>query len=340
MKVHFASEHLPKNWIGNSFGYRMLIDRVYETLPQCGVEYDDNAPVALHITDSEKFKPVPGKVNVLFTMWESTRLPDERGAVVRNADHLILPSRWCRQAFEPWARGRIYYAPLGCDLDMFTPITRPRKEPFRWLWVGAPNPRKGWEAIGVVWNAFFAGVRGVELYMKTSGAEKRGVERHSNVTFDFRAIDQAELAALYHSAHAFVFPTQGEGYGLTLLEAMATGLPCVTTGYSGLREFADDSVCRMVRYRLQEIGIIGYKGTFPMAWVDPNDLGSAMLQVMQSYSFAARMGVEASRRAQEFTWRRCCEGVASALRAVIVETNTRDDRDRQEATQHGTQFSP
>jgi len=44
-------------------------------------------------------------------------------------------------------------------------------------------------------------------------------------------VDDADLPPLYHQAHLFVLPanTRAEAFGTVLLEAMASGLPCVTT---------------------------------------------------------------------------------------------------------------
>ena len=54
-------------------------------------------------------------------------------------------------------------------------------------------------------------------------------------------VDDVELARLYRSAEAFVFPSLFEGFGLPVVEAMASGTPVVTTTAGSLPEVAGDA---------------------------------------------------------------------------------------------------
>ncbi len=54
-------------------------------------------------------------------------------------------------------------------------------------------------------------------------------------------VDDADVAALYSGALAFVFPTLHEGFGFPVLEAMRCGTPVITSNTSSLPEVAGDA---------------------------------------------------------------------------------------------------
>lgn len=85
-----------------------------------------------------------------------------------------------------------------------------------------------------------------------------------------------EVAALFNhnNVKMYVSATRGEGYGLPLIEAAATGLPIVATGWSGHLEFLDKELFGAVDYELVEISTNKiddrvFKEGF--RWADPDE---------------------------------------------------------------------
>lgn len=301
-----------------------------------GVELDDRAPIAVHLCHPTNFKPLPGKKNILATMFEMAPVPDEFPEGFKKADAIIVPSKFCYELFRPLTDKRIKICKLGFDPFYYTFEPRhwtPMEKPFRWLWVGAPNPRKGWPALINAWAWLIAFSRRerlrfswddpsfIELYMKTSLQATQGQiiqhEDYPNVTLDSRRYEATEdLAALYHSAHAFVLPTQGEGYGLSAQEAIATGLPVVTSGYGAQTEFLKNDAY----YHTYTFETLKDKYGIPLraACPDVASLAKCMLHVVANYEEALYKAASGALRIhRKYTW----EHAARQLIIAIEQLN-------------------
>lgn len=112
-------------------------------------------------------------------------------------------------------------------------------------------------------------------------------------------VTEAELAALYGAALAFVFVSLSEGFGLPGLEAMAAGLPVVAARAGSLPEVYEDAA----RY------------------CDPLDVDSiaaALRDVVGDEELRARLVVLGGRRAGEFSWARTAEQTLAVYREALL----------------------
>jgi len=312
--------------VGNMYGYtthnRTLKRHVEKICPVGGPEFED----VLHITPPEGFEPIPNKTNWLFTMFEGSVVPEIYRVYIGLADYLFVPCKWCRDLFgDFFPKEKIFVVPHGVE-SIFRyqkrvhPIRRGKR--FRYLWVGAHNPRKGWEEVIILWDR--AGFRinpDVELYIKTTNLDR--VERIGNCTVDGRNLPRKKLIELYHKSHCFVFPTRGEGFGLTLAEAMRTGLPAIAPLYSGVTEFFDRDVGYPVGYEMcnstftfpsrPELGDQPTQVCFP----NVADISKWMVWIAQHYEEALEKGRKAHERLKnEFTWERAAKLLVDPMREV------------------------
>lgn len=114
------------------------------------------------------------------------------------------------------------------------------------------------------------------LAARYPGLDIQRVRRLAGVT-------QAELAQLYRSADLFLFPSLSEGFGLPVLEAMASGAPVVTSQASSLPEVAGDAALL----------------------VDPADadaMAAAMSRVLTDRALHSRLRTAGLARSARFTW--------------------------------------
>jgi glycosyltransferase involved in cell wall biosynthesis len=66
-------------------------------------------------------------------------------------------------------------------------------------------------------------------------------------------VDDITLLALYSEAKVFLYPSLREGFGLPILEAMAFGIPVVTSNISAMPEVAGDAAFMVNPYSVKEI---------------------------------------------------------------------------------------
>jgi glycosyltransferase involved in cell wall biosynthesis len=139
---------------------------------------------------------------------------------------------------------KIVVIPNGVD-PVFTPEGPGKDGAPYLLFVGALQPRKdplvAIEALALTSAEFRLILAGPD---KGAGGEaRRAVARlglDGRVEFAGH-VDKPELAALYRSAQCLVFPSRYEGFGLPIIEAMASGTPVVTTAAGAVPEVAGDA---------------------------------------------------------------------------------------------------
>lgn len=113
------------------------------------------------------------------------------------------------------------------------------------------------------------------------------------------AVEQGELVELYGAARAFAYPSFAEGFGLPVLEAMACGVPVVTSNLSSLPEIAGAAA----------------------ELVDPHDtaaLAAALERVLVDDRRRAELVARGLERAARFSWADTARGTLELLRAAAV----------------------
>lgn len=164
-----------KDQVANALGYATHAAAMKRhAMPY--LKYTEDADIALTITPADQFEPVPGRFNILFTMWEFMDVPPGYIEGIKKADAIIVPSKFCRDIFRPYTNKPIEVCWEGVDPHLYRfhqrkfPVVS-NGEKFRILWIGAPNPRKGYFTV-LEFVEMAKNMPNVEVYMKTTAHKK------------------------------------------------------------------------------------------------------------------------------------------------------------------------
>lgn len=298
----------------------------------------DNVPT-IWIGPVRSTAALPGPYPIGWVTWETTIIPADFRSALRQFREIWVPSAFCGAliAAAMGSERPIHVVPEGVDSQRFRPRRgTARRRPFRFLSVGKWEARKGHEVCLAAFLRAFAAGDDVELVMRCSLNHATRVADRLTIAGLLARIprplrrkvrvldgDDVDMPALYASADAFVLTTRAEAWGLPILEAMASGLPCIVTDYGGHLDFCtprNSLLCRTA-------GLVTARDPvyFPSPvdwgqWAQPDERHAAQLmrQVYDERGKAEALGQRARRdAAHRWTWSR------SAFRAEALLSKSR-----------------
>ncbi|MGY6586774.1 MAG: glycosyltransferase [Wenzhouxiangella sp.] len=184
---------------------------------------------------------------------EFFRINEEHfGDKVASADFVFCISHFARSQTmyhsDPCHWHKIDIARLGIEPDVFKPVDRRNHEEFSVLCVGRLTPAKGQHLLLEAVARLSTRHPTVKLHLVGNGPNRDALQAHcrtlgldDQVTFH-GALNHDQVRAIYDRADAFVLPSFAEGIPVVLMEAMAAGLPCVSTRITGIPELISDGV--------------------------------------------------------------------------------------------------
>jgi hypothetical protein len=178
---------------------------------------------------------------VVNTMWEADRFPSSWIGPLNDVDAVVVPTRFVAEAASAsGVKPPIHVVPEGIDPHVYRYVDRPSRSTFTTLIVGFDTQRKKSVLAIEAWKRAFRNVAEARLVFKARW--QLGTYRPDDPRI--RLIDMNRptrgIADLYGEADVLV-SIGNEGFGLPLVEGMATGLPVIALNSEGQRDICEDA---------------------------------------------------------------------------------------------------
>jgi glycosyltransferase involved in cell wall biosynthesis len=211
-------------------------------------------------------------------------------------------------------KDKIRVTHLGIDLNFWREVDREETERIRskynlppsyLLFVGAQEPRKNIgnliEALKIVHSNYksipivLAGREGKDSANILARIDKHDLKQWVYMT---GYMNDFELREIYRLATVFVFPSLCEGFGLPVLEAMASGIPIITSHTAALPEVCQDAAL----------------------FVDPEQpesMAEVIIRVLKDADLRDGLVKKGEKRVLDFSWESTAEQTLSIYRSLM-----------------------
>lgn len=307
-------------------GYGMSRDHIKWNLGQLDVVLAENfaeQKIGLLYDYPYSVLSLRNDVRLVYTMFESDKIPEDWPDYLKAADEVLVPSKWCADVF---ARSGVKatVVPLGYNQEAFHYVDRPvpidNNEPFTFIHYDSFNLRKGFMEVFNAFTQEFDPSENVRLILKTV-RENVGIplvkSQFPNIEVVRGVMTEQELIALLGRAHCMVYPSRGEGFGITPLEAMATGMPAIVPNEHGISEYFNNKYMLEVQAPEKCPGLYNrFRGTNvgDMVVCDVDDLRKQMRYAVNHQAEMKELGRSASEYVKGWTYRHTAERLAEIIK--------------------------
>jgi len=171
-----------------------------------------------------------------YYMVEGDRLKEFQVNKMNGYDAVFVPTVFSRNALvRSGVTSPVFEWGCGFYPDVFPYVEPNPFRPFTYLWFGDPIPRKGFDLFMAAFSRISrpdvrAWVHAV--HRPSISLAKKSYGKDPRIVWDIGVTPPERIGSIMKEADVAVFPYRGEGFCLTMLEAMASGRPAVATRWS------------------------------------------------------------------------------------------------------------
>lgn len=293
---------------------------------------------------------------ILNTVWEAAHIPNSWLSTIDQFDATCVPSHHNMEIMiNSGVHVPVFLVPHGTDTNKFQPensklAIKEAEGKFVFVSVFDFNHRKNPETLlRAYWEEFTSNDR-VALVIKTAkdyrdGYQKQSVEQKileykKKLYFGAETapliilageLEENDLTGVYTLGHAFVLPTRGEGVGMPFMEALASGIPVIATGWGGQMDFLNENNSFLIDYKLKYPGIsmnseeaiaLVYREWFEeegQLWAEPDirDLKKTMRYAYEHPNLCQKKGRRGRKDILPLSWDKAGTAFLQAIEKVM-----------------------
>lgn len=169
-------------------------------------------------------------------------------AMMKDVDYVIAPSHFVADSFrqQGFRSEQILYVPYVTDLKNFQPLRhRPAGRPLTLINTGSLSLRKGTPYLLEAFERIRSLVPDARLLLtrQVSDSIPHVMEKYKNLPIEWaETLTPPALCQRLQSADLFILPSLEDGYARTVAEAMACGLPVITTLNTGACDTVEEGM--------------------------------------------------------------------------------------------------
>jgi phosphatidylinositol alpha-mannosyltransferase len=244
----------------------------------------------------------------LWSVWYSL-LTGRVQRLVDKLDGQIAVSRSCVDALTPFFKINARIIPNGVNISEFSPdipkLARFEDGKKNLLFLGRLDPRNGFSLMIRAFELVKEQIPDVRLIIVGDGPLRRYYKRivPTDIQESIHLVGPIleERNRYYASCDVFCSPVEKASFGVTLLEAMATGKPVVATDNCGYRE------------------LFGKDEGFLVPPRDPQAFSAAILHLLKNPTLGEEMGTNGRQKALGFSWDKVTDLIAGFYKEILYD---------------------
>lgn len=244
VKINLTGSTIYSDYSAGDSGYSTASHNLRDALEQHGYEMSSFEPFSdINISFAVPYHHImlANCYNILYSAHETTEISDGWAWALNKADQVWATSSWTAKAYSKKVNKPISVVPHGVS-GKFIPAKRKLQDnKFIFLHIGEPYIRKGGQVTVEAFIEEFGESEDVILLIK---AYKQGhtirvpdkdgnlvepEKLYKNIKLIKDSLSFSDYLKMLHNTHCLVYPSWGEGFGMMPLEAMASGMPVISS---------------------------------------------------------------------------------------------------------------